>query len=502
MTALQRPYRAALLAAATFLTAISLTAPARAGDEDNASPHQTGDDDAAGLRYRMGKLDLHLGLDAGLAYFGVRNAGNGTGSNSRTSERHGSRDWFEGFIAPKAEGSLDIGTGSLYGGLRIVGEGTRGNGDAAADSTTSDQPTATALDNYYLGWKSGSSLSALGDDGLDLSLGRQDFTIGDGFLIQDGTAEGQKRGAVILSPRIAFDRTAILKLNTAPVRADIFHLEGTVNQDRMRGSDGAATKLYGANIEWFGSTEGDKGRFEYDSRAWYVGATAMHLYDADHGIAATRDGMNVMAVRTGGSLFRSFGDAFKDFGLYSEYAIERNDDSATKLNAHAWYVEPQYTFSALPWTPKLSYRYASFSGDNNSSDGTNHAWDTLYSAGGARGWGTWTQGEITGNYVTGNTNLNSQSVHLRLQPTDDLAVGAIYYMFDYDKKPSGVTNSSLMNEVNVYGEWTTPVPGLSISGVLGAASSGKGRQQELAASSSDANDRTIWLGELILAYSF
>src|SRR3546814_19190422 len=96
-----------------------------------------------------------------------------------------------------------------------------------------------------------------------LSVGRQDFTIGDGFLIQDGTIEGQKRGATILSPRVAFDRTAILRLNTAPVRADVFHLEGTVNQDRMRGGDAAATKLYGANVGWFGSTDGDQGRFEY-----------------------------------------------------------------------------------------------------------------------------------------------------------------------------------------------------------------------------------------------
>jgi hypothetical protein len=492
MPTLPRLHRAAFLATTALAAAFALS----------AAPACAGDDEPSGLNYKMGSLDLHLGLDAGLSYYGVQNAGNGTGSNSRTGERNGGRDWFEGFVAPKADASLHIGAGSLYGGLRIVGEGTRGNGDAAADSTTSDQPTASALDNYFLGWKSGDSLAALGDDGLDLSVGRQNFTIGDGFLIQDGTIEGQKRGATILSPRTAFDRTAILKLNTAPVRADVFHLEGTVNQDRMRGSDAAATKLYGANVEWFGSKDGDKGRFEYDDRAWYVGATAMHVYDADRGISAERDGMNVLSARTGGALLSSLGDGFRDFALYSEYGIERNDDSAAKLSAHAWYVEPQYTFSALPWSPRLSYRYASFSGDNNSSDSTNHAWDSLYTAGGARGWGTWTQGEITGNYVTGNSNLNSQSVHLRMQPTEDLAVGAIYYYFTYDKKPNGVSNSHLMNEVNVYGEWTTPVAGLSISGLLGAASSGKGRQQELAASSTDANDRTIWLGELILAYSF
>src|SRR3546814_19301976 len=98
----------------------------------------------------------------------------------------------------------------------------------------------------------------------------------------------------------------------------------------------------------------------------------MHLYDADRGIAAERDGMNVFAARTGGALFSSLGDGFKDFGLYSEYAVERNNDSAAKLSAHAWYVEPQYTFSALPWTPRISYRYDSFRGDNNSTTGTNH----------------------------------------------------------------------------------------------------------------------------------
>jgi len=491
MPTLPRTRRAAILAASALTTAVLSSGPARAGD-----------DEPSGLSYKAGNLDIHLGLDAGLAYYGVLNAGSGTGSNSRTGERNGGRDWFEGFIAPKADFGYDLGTGSLYGGLRIVGEGTRGNGDAAATSTTSDQPDALAIDNYFLGWKSGDSLAALGDDGLDLSVGRQNFTIGDGFLIQDGTTEGQRRGATILSPRTAFDRTAILRLNTAPVRADVFHLEGTVNQDRMRGGDSAATKLYGANVEWFGSAEGDKGRTDYDSRAWYLGGTAMHLYDADRGVAATRDGLNVYALRTGGALLSSLGDQFKDFGFYSEYAVERNGDAGAKKSAHAWYVEPQYTLSALPWSPRLSYRYASFSGDNNSSDSTDHAWDTLYTAGGARGWGTWTQGEITGNYVTGNTNLNSQSVQLRLQPTDDLAVGVIYYMFDYNKKPSGVTDSSLMNEVNVYGEWTTPFPGLTVSGLVGAASSGKGRQQSLAASSTDANDRTIWLGELILAYSF
>src|SRR3546814_15642262 len=128
-----------------------------------------------------------------------------------------------------------------------------------------------------------------------------------------------------------------------------------------------------------------------------------------------------------------------------------------------------------------------------------YAWDSLYTAGGARGWGTWTQGEITGNYVTGNTNLNSQSVHLRAQPTDTLAVGVIYYYFDYDKKPSGVSDSHLMDEVNASAEWTTPVPGLNISGLVGAASSSKGRPQQHAAGSTADSHRTLRHGHLLPA---
>lgn len=482
------PRSAALLAAAALLATGAALAPDACA----------GDDDQPGLHYQAGALDLTLTLEAGFGLFSAANAGNGIGSTSRTGERAGGRSWAEGFVAPGLGASYDLGGSRLYGGIKAVGSATRGQGEAQATSTTSDRPEHLGLEEAYLGWASGSSVAALGEDAIDISAGRQGFSVGDGFLIVDGAAEGNRRGAYVIGPRGAFDRTAILRVNTAPVRADLFHLQGSTDQTLMRGTDAAATRLHGGNIEWFGGE--DAARSDYAARNWYLGATFLNLYEADRGVAAARDGMKVYAVRTGGTPLGSLGEAFSDFALYSEYAVEKNDGAGSKKDARAWYVEPQYTFPALPWTPRISYRYARFSGDNNSSDGTDHAWDALYSGGGARGFGSWDQGEIYARYVGGNSNVASQMIHLRTQPTDALAVGAIWYWHAYDRRPSGVTDDALMREVNVYAEWETPLPGLSLAAVLGAAQAGRGRRQELG--TTDANDRTTWLGQIVFGWSF
>ncbi len=338
----------------------------------------------------------------------------------------------------------------------------------------------------------------------------------------DGTAEGSRRAAYVLGPRAAFADTAILRINTAPVRADLFHLAGNVDQKRMLASDAPATRLYGANLEWFGSTEGDKGRASFDDRAWYLGATALHIYDADSSGAfsfangnngsaggANRDGLNVFAIRGGGALLaplnEALNEAWADFALYGEYAVQRNDDANRKTRADAWYVEPQYTFSALPWQPKLAYRYAYFSGDGNANDSTDKSWDSLYSGGGPRGFGRWDQGEIYARYVGGNSNLASQMLHLSLQPAEDWKLGAIYYRHDFDKAPAGVASSRLMDEIDIYAQWDTPLKGLGITLLTAAGKPGSGQKQQAIANNAgngEAVDRTIWLGQMVLSYSF
>ena len=77
--------------------------------------------------------------------------------------------------------------------------------------------------------------------------------------------------------------------------------------------------------------------------------------------------------------------------------------------ADAWYLQPQYDFSALPWSPSATVRYAHINGDPNTGDTVDRSWDPLFSDAGPRGNATWTQGSIFAQYVGSNSNLNSGS---------------------------------------------------------------------------------------------
>lgn len=477
-----------------LLFALCLVAPAALGSEDER--------EKPGQRLNFGDIELGLTLDAGLGLFGVSNAQNGLGSLSSHGVRQGGRRWAEAYVTPGLEAEYQLDDSTLYGGLRATASLTRGDGEAQRNSVTDMNPESLSLSEAYLGWKSGQSFAVLGEDAVDASVGRQGFVIGDGFLIADGTLDSFRRNNHVVGPRAAFDRTAILRLNTEPVRADLFRIESNTDQHYMRGKDTAATALHGLNVEWFASSRKDAGRTDYDARQWYLGLTALNITDADQGISATRDGMNVTAIRSGGALLSALGEGWQDVALYSEFARQRNDTTGRQLRAEAWYVEPQYTFSALPWQPRISYRHMHFSGDGNTGDSVSRGWDPLFSAGGPRGYGTWDLGEIYARYVGSNSNLNSHMLHVKLQPNEDVSLGAILYRHSYDKPDTAnaVTSDRLQDEANIYAVWATPLPGLEVATVLGAARAGRGLRQTLG--TTDATDKTTWLGQMVFSYSY
>ncbi|MCO6061928.1 hypothetical protein NG726_35465, partial [Pseudomonas sp. MOB-449] len=73
------------------------------------------------------------------------------------------------------------GAGSLYGALNLLSSGTWGDGDAAGFTLGSER--MTDVEDAYLGWRSGDLFPALGENGVDLSFGRQNLSVGDGFLV-------------------------------------------------------------------------------------------------------------------------------------------------------------------------------------------------------------------------------------------------------------------------------------------------------------------------------
>lgn len=132
----------------------------------------------------------------------------------------GSSNWREGYIKYGLSGSQGLGNnGSLYGAFNLLSSGTWGDGDAGGFTEGTER--RTDLEDAYLGWRSGNLFPALGENGVDISVGRQQVIIGDGFLINDDAlnlgdvdlgADVDRGGAYYLAARKAFDQTAVLRL--------------------------------------------------------------------------------------------------------------------------------------------------------------------------------------------------------------------------------------------------------------------------------------------------
>ena len=480
--------------------------------------------------YDQDGYKLAVGIEAGLGAFAVGNVDTGAGNVNTDaplqglfppSERRTTRDWFEGFIKPFAELETPFfGFGHTYALVSMVAALTRGNGDATsslapqgARSTTSDAPQHAALEDAVIGWHSGNLFAdSFGEDAIELSGGRQSFMLGDSFLLGTGVVNGFGRAAFYLQPRASFDNAAILKLNFSPVRAKLFNLENRVDQDLMEGFDQPKTQFFGLDIALFEAAEEEPrpkaaGEKQAPTAAqavqttrvkkevpdlWSAGFTFLHPYEADStprtfsfspgepspslSLFANRKGLNVYSGYLAGSLF----NFDPNVRLHSQFVLERNEAADRQVKAGAWYVEPGYKFSSLAWTPQLNLRYAHFSGDPNPNDRLKQTYDPLFTTGGDRGFGSWFLGEIFGQYISPNSNLNVAMVHLKLSPIEMVDAGIIYYDFHFDQTAQFdntlITSKNAAQEVDFYSVWS-PTDWLTVSGVAGFAIPGTGLKQ-------------------------
>src|SRR5215813_3009749 len=507
------------------------------------------------MLYDQDGYRLAVGIEAGLGGFLVGNVDTGAGNTNTDapleepfppSVRRIMREWFEGFGKPFAELETPFfGFGHSYALVSMVGALTRGNGDAlsslapqAARSTTSDAPQHAALEDAVIGWHSGNLFAdTLVEDAIELSGGRQSFVLGDAFLIGSGVANGFGRAALYLQPRASFDNVALLKLNLEPVRARLFNLENRVNQNLMQGFDQPKSQFLGLDIGLFGASEAEPGPMKAGEKQapkaaqavhttreqkevpdlWSAGFEFFHFYDADStpetfsfppgepspalSIFGNRKGLNVYSGYLAGSLF----EFDRNVLIYSQFALERNDAADRRVKAAAWYVEPGYKFSMLPWSPQLDLRYAHFSGDPNPNDRLKQSYDPLFTTGGSRGFGSWFLGEIFGQYISANTNLNLAMAHLKISPLDTLYFGILYYNFRFDQAAQfnspAITSKNAAQEVNFYSVWS-PAEWLTVTGVLGLMIPGAGLKQAAQAFVADNGPpglrvgRTMTLAEL------
>ncbi|WP_230381233.1 alginate export family protein [Pseudomonas guariconensis] len=344
--------------------------------------------------------------------------------NQAGNRQPGSSAWREGYVKYGLSASQALtDRGTAYGAFSLLSSATWGDGDAAG--LTLGDERRTAVEDAYLGWRSGNLFPALGEDGIDVSGGRQVVTLGDGFLIQgdpvnlgkvDLGANFNRGGAYYLAARKAFDRTGVLRVGGSQGwRGDLMWLKSDNHYQ-------ADTALAVGNLEHVGDI-GTVGL------SWIRGLDVDQRYARIMGLEH-RDGMDTYSLRGRGSL------GVKDLEVAAEYVTQ----DRTGGREDAWYVEGNWTFSALPWSPTATYRYSRFSED----------FDPLF-FGMSRGYGTWFQGEVAANYA-GPFNSNTQVHHLGLKakPRDNVTLGALYFDFDTLETEQGNFGG---REIDLYLEW-------------------------------------------------
>lgn len=442
-------------------------------------------------------ITIEGGLDIGGAAFFLPN--DNFGGNSyvlHPSGRYSANKnvtYAELYGRPMLSGLWDPGLGfKVFGLASAIGSTTVGDGDGESLSQTSGTPRAITLEDANIGVEIPISIGG-GHQKLIIQGGRQRFQIDDGFLVGKGTYSAGSRGAWWYAPRIAFSGPGVIKFEGSNIRADVFMLENNTNNVQNMNYDRPQTKFEGFDISWFRNKPHGNGGSVFEDRSAYVTLIYFHVRKADtsshydYATRADRDGMNVAALSWGGTLFpvKKFG-IDKNFTFYGHFTAEENSHAGNgyqSVEAYGMFFEPGYTFSMLPWSPHLFYRYTRLSGNKNPTGTVKRGYDTFFLYDGRRyTYGGYWPGEIVGLYLAPLSDLEIHQFDLTATPpfhlihnADQMKLGVHFYDLSLIY-PSGMglkanTGRHISNEVDFTAEYSLD-PTTSVAVASGVAFSG------------------------------
>ena len=432
---------------------------------------------------------LSVGAQVQTALFGdINNQAGGA------AKAHLSDAFWEFSIKPRLDGSLNLMKDSqLYGGFSYVYSSTLNHDlsgytqkDVAIYQQESDFLSLGIYDNYrhankteelFLGWKSGKLLDENEKILVDLSGGQQYFKLGSGFLLNYGADNGGSLGTGWINPRTAFNNTIIGRLNIADVKFEGFYLQ-------TRPLNPAEKRHYqGGNVEYVISESSTLGLS-------YIN-TGNNRFLHENG---SHDSLGLQKIDNDTFNARFDFSPWENITVSTEYAYQLNStkvstkETATQKNHHAsgGFGQIEYKRDDVFWQPAISYRYTI---QGNGFDAMSPGFST---------WGTWFQGEITGEWVLDNANLRTHVGRLVLTPQESLTLNLLYYNFTFDNaRAFDLISANYGNEVNLLTDWEVS-DSLAISVGLEAFIPNEGGKQYLGG---DANK--VWLqGMLSAAFEF
>lgn len=366
----------------------------------------------------------------GNAWFGAPqlflNPAAGYYPGARTSWTEGSLELGGGFAA-------QLGNTPLYAFGALTGMKTWTLG---ADIFRDDNRDFDAVEKAYAGLFYADAATR---NYAKLGVGRQTFTLNDGFLVNlvRGSVNAGPRGASYLGPRLTNQFSVLADGRLGAWSFNAFYIDPSELEEFE-----TDTTFLGGNLKYRFT-----GDVALDATLISI-VTSESTYQTADGRSLPRQGTNTAAAHL---LWKNLGA--DGVFLESEFGHQWHPDY--DMSAWAGYATLGYIARQAKWTPSLSYRYAVFSGDDPATQGYER-WDSLLST----GLGIWLQGINFGKIVS-NSNLATHRVQLNVAPMEALNVTFDYHRLilpqtadvNASRLPAPVTSHDLGQEFTLSARW-------------------------------------------------
>ena len=350
-------------------------------------------------------------------------------------------DWVEGYLHYGIYGITPINKNLyVYGGLSAITSASVGQ-ELFTDNTRS----YTGIEDAYVGIIGGQTDSAGNRLAYNISVGRQRFTLANGFLLANTAANGQERAALQANARWSSDFLALAQLRYNDTKLEFFY----VDPDELPILD-TETVYVGANLE------------SQPLQGLHVGLTYVTSPNSDAQYfvldpttgaprVETREGLQVYDARFTWSP-NPVSQAGPFFG--GEYAVQRN--SNFDMDARGGWIEAGYSLPQAKWSPTISYRLAKFSGDDPTT-ATYERWDPMLSGGTGE---QWVQGANHFKVVQ-DSNVIAHRIQARFRPNPKVEIVPQVWAFYADSETNIGGNPALTFvdgdeygfEANLTGKW-------------------------------------------------
>lgn len=304
-----------------------------------------------------------------------------------------SATWTEQYVEYGVNGMTQLGESSFYAYGAVSGLTAF---SAGRDIFRDDTRTTSGIEKAYGGVL---YVDPRGRMSGTISVGRQNFTLNDGFLVAQYGSQynAGPRPGVYLAPRTTHDKSILAQLSVGKWGFKAFRLDPNEYEPLESG-----TVLDGLN-----------GRYSI-TPSFYWDVTLLRVPESRTRYSRpgldpfTREGLQVAAVHA------RWADRERLPGVWLETEIVRQTHADFDMEAWGWYGTAGYLWREAEWTPSLSYRYASLDGDDPST-ATYERYDGLFSG----GLNEWLQG-ITINKALTNANRRTHRVRFNVSPKPGL----------------------------------------------------------------------------------